>query len=80
MSDNKEQQVKTGYKKLLGLLIKVGCNETVAKVVTGAVIGALVSLFFTSCNSITPTQIHTIHSIYHKVVDDKCIFEVENNK
>lgn len=78
--EDKEQAVKKGYNKLLEVLIKYGCNETVAKVVTGAVIGILVALFMTSCDTITPTQIHTVHDLYHKVTDEPCIFVVEDYK
>lgn len=78
--EDKEQAVKKGYNKLLEVLIKYGCNETVAKVVTGAIIGILVALFMTSCDSITPTQIHTVHDLYHKVTDEPCIFVVQENK
>lgn len=79
-NEQKQQQVKKGYKKLLELLIKWGCNETVAKVVTGAVIGILIALCCNSCKSITPQQIYKYHEIYHKVSNSDCIFEVENTK
>ena len=78
--EDKEQAVKKGYNKLLEVLIKYGCNETVAKVVTGAVIGILVALFMTSCDTITPTQLHVAHDLYHKVTDEPCIFVVEDYK
>lgn len=77
MEEEKKEQIKKGYNKLLEVLIKYGCNETVAKVVTGAIIGVLVALFMTSCDTITPTQIHTVHDIYHKVTDEPCIFETK---
>lgn len=80
MDEQKKEQIKKGYNKLLEVLIKYGCNETVAKVVTGAVIGILVALFMTSCDTITPTQIHTVHDLYHKVTDEPCIFVVEDYK
>ena len=77
MEEQKKEQIKKGYNKLLEVLIKYGCNETVAKVVTGAIIGILVALFMASCDTITPTQIHTVHDIYHKVTDESCIFETK---
>lgn len=80
MDEQKKEQIKKGYNKLLEVLIKYGCNETVAKVVTGAVIGILVALFMTSCDTITPTQIHTVHDLYHKVTDEPCIFVVKDYK
>lgn len=75
--EEKEQTVQKGYKKLLELLLKYGCNETVAKVVTGAVIGVLVALFMSSCDTVTPTQIHSVHELYHDITGKQCIFEVE---
>jgi hypothetical protein len=75
--EEKEQTVKKGYNKLLELLVKYGCNETVAKVLTGAVIGILVALFMTSCNTVTPTQIHSVHELYHDITGKQCIFDVE---
>ena len=78
--NDKKEQVKKTYQKLLQILIKWGLNETVAKIITGAAIGSLLALLMTSCETITPTQINALHSIYHEISNEPCIFEVENTK
>jgi hypothetical protein len=66
------------YNTLLNLLVKWGCNETVAKVVAGAIIGALLAVgVLTSCDNISASQLYTIHSMYHKITDEECIFTVD---
>lgn len=68
--EQKQSNKEKGYKYILSLLVKWGCNETVAKIIAGAIIGALVACgFLSSCtwslNAVTPTQnfSSTIHII-----------------
>ena len=57
------------YNKITSILKKYGMNETLIKVIGGAIIGILFSLgFLTSCKSITAEQIETIIEIY-KVIE-----------
>ena len=57
------------YNKITSILKKYGMNETLIKVIGGAIIGILFSLgFLTSCKSITSEQIETIIEIY-KVIE-----------
>lgn len=74
MSTNKE---KVSW--LAGLLTGWGIKESWAKVIAGAVIGALVAagvLAQTSCSSVTPGQVQAAHELYHLLSDEHCIFVV----
>ena len=75
MSSNKEK-----YSWLTSLFTGWGLKETWAKLVAGAIIGALCACgFLTSCSKVTPEQIYSAHEIYHSVSDKPCIF-IDMNK
>ena len=74
--ENKEKN----YTWLTSLLTGWGLKETWAKLVAGAIIGALCACgFLTSCSDITPSQIYSAHELYHNVTDKPCIF-IEQGK
>lgn len=70
MSTNKEK-----YSWLTGLLTGWGIKQSWAKIIAGAVIGALCAagiLTVSGCNSVTPAQLHTAHELYHVLTDTNC--------
>lgn len=79
MNDNQNNK-ETAFNWLLGVFTKWGVGETVAKLIAGALIGAMVAVGLLSCKTITTEQMHTAHEIYHQLTNDPCIFTVENWK
>ncbi|MBE6314896.1 MAG: hypothetical protein E7079_08110 [Bacteroidales bacterium] len=76
MEKNKEKN----YKWLKSFLTGWGIKESWAKLVAGAIIGALCACgFLTSCSCVTSEQIYSAHEIYHTVTDKPCIF-IEQGK
>jgi hypothetical protein len=74
-------KTKNTHTWLAGLLTGWGIKESWAKVIAGAVIGALVAagvLSMPSCESVTPAQIHTAHELYHALSDEHCIFVIDS--
>lgn len=66
---------KDKYTWLTSLLTGWGVKESWAKVLAGAIIGALVAagvLTVSSCNTVTPTQVHAAHVMYHVVTGTQC--------
>lgn len=66
---------KDKYTWLTSLLTGWGVKESWAKVLAGAIIGALVAagvLTVSSCNAVTPTQVHAAHVMYHAVTGTQC--------
>jgi hypothetical protein len=54
------------YNKIFSIFKKYGLNETLIKVISGAIIGILFSLgFLTSCTSITAEQIERLIEVYN---------------
>lgn len=73
-------KTKDTHTWLAGLLTGWGIKESWAKVIAGAVIGALVAagvLSMPSCESVTPAQINAAHELYHVLSDEHCIFVIE---
>lgn len=66
---------KDKYTWLTSLLTGWGVKESWAKVLAGAIIGALVAagaLTVSSCNTVTPTHVHAAHVMYHAVTGTQC--------
>lgn len=62
------------YEKLLEVGKRYTTNETLIKVIVGAIIGILFSLgFLTSCE-VTSSQLFRAHDLYHKITNESCIF------
>lgn len=74
MNNNKEN-----YTWLTSLFMGWGLKEAWAKLLAGAVIGALCAVgFLTSCSEVTPSQIYSAHELYHSITDKPCIFVDES--
>lgn len=81
---------KDKYTWLTSLLTGWGVKESWAKVLAGAIIGALVAagvLTVSSCTTVTPAQVHAAHVMYHAVTGAECklaqpeiIIEVDGEK
>lgn len=70
MSTNKDK-----YTWLTSILTGWGIKESWAKVLAGAVIGALCAagaLSVTSCGNVTPVQVHAAHELYHVMTGTEC--------
>lgn len=70
MSTNKDK-----YNWLTSLLTGWGIKESWAKLIAGAVIGALAAvgvLSVTSCGNVTPVQVHAAHELYHVMTGTEC--------
>jgi hypothetical protein len=75
---SEESKSKKAYKWLTEHLTSKGIGSVWVKVIAGAVIGILTAVgILTSCSNITPTQIHSVHELYHDVTGKSCNFEVE---
>jgi hypothetical protein len=62
------------YNTITSFLKRYTTNETLIKVVGGAIIGILFSLgFLTSCE-VTSGQLYQVHDLYHKITNESCIF------
>lgn len=75
MSTNKEK-----YSWLAGLLTGWGMKESWAKIIAGAIIGALAAVGVLTLDSCTPVQVKQaacIHEVYHVLTDTECQLEVE---
>lgn len=70
MSTNKDK-----YTWLTSLLTGWGIKESWAKVLAGAIIGALCAagvLSMTGCSNVTPVQVHAAHELYHVMTGTEC--------
>lgn len=70
MSNNKEK-----YSWLTSLLTGWGVKESWAKVLAGAIIGALCAcgvLTVSGCSRVTPEQVYGAHALYHSLTDTEC--------
>ena len=75
--DEKQSKLQQAYKWMIEHMTSKGLTTTWAKVIAGAVIGALAALIMNSCSNITPEQIYTVHDIYHKITNEPCIIQVD---
>ena len=70
MNTNKDK-----YNWLTSLLTGWGIKESWAKVLAGAVIGALCAagvLSMTGCSNVSPVQVHAAHELYHVMTGTEC--------
>ena len=71
-----EQNAKNTHGWLTGLLTGWGVKESWAKLIAGAVVGALVAVgFLSSCEQvqrITPEQLQRWHKAAHVATDTEC--------
>lgn len=70
MSTNKEK-----HSWLTGLLTGWGIKESWAKVLAGAIIGALCAagvLTVSGCSRVTPEQVYSAHELYHVLSGKEC--------
>ena len=71
---------KDKYTWLTSLLTGWGVKESWAKVLAGAIIGALVAAGVLALDSCTPGAVHQaglVHELYHSVTGRPCAFKVE---
>ena len=75
-----EQNAKNTHGWLTGLLTGWGVKESWAKLIAGAVVGALVAVgFLSSCEQvqrITPEQLQRWHKAAHVATDTECKYRV----
>lgn len=70
MSTNKDK-----HNWLTSMLTGWGIKESWAKVLAGAIIGALCAagvLSMTGCGNVTPVQVHAAHELYHVMTGTEC--------
>ena len=65
---------------LTSLLTGWGIKESWAKIIAGAIIGALCAagLLTTACKHVTPQQLQQAHELYHATTGEPCLITTEN--
>ena len=75
MNEEQKNKAKGAHGKLAGWLAGLGVPGNWAKVIAGAVIGALAAvgvLTMSGCGNVTPVQVHAAHELYHVMTGTEC--------